>query len=113
MVRGSVQVNGSTTITNFGAVDSGTGQVTADFDNIPDLGFTNMTLTFASGNRAMLINPSGLRGADLQFDDHAELRRIDRNPDRQLHDDDDCAARPSPRPSPLRSQPVSPTPTRT
>ncbi|MGH2906697.1 MAG: beta strand repeat-containing protein, partial [Solirubrobacterales bacterium] len=60
VVRGAVQVNGSSTIIAgaTGAVDSGTGQVTADFDNIPDLGFTNMTLTFNSGNRAMLINPT-------------------------------------------------------
>jgi Cu/Ag efflux protein CusF len=53
ILRGSAQVDGS----GAGA-DNGTGRVTADFDNIPDLGFSNMTLAFNSGNRALLTNPA-------------------------------------------------------
>ncbi|MFY9487088.1 MAG: hypothetical protein WAP35_00115, partial [Solirubrobacterales bacterium] len=59
VIHGSALVGGSSDIsTGAGAVDSGTGQVTADFDNIPDLGFTNMTIVFNAGNRALLTNPS-------------------------------------------------------
>jgi hypothetical protein len=59
IVQGAVTVNGSTTIPTggTGAVDSGTGKIYADFDNIPDLGFTAMALTFNSGTRAMVVNP--------------------------------------------------------
>ncbi|MFY9488633.1 MAG: hypothetical protein WAP35_08070 [Solirubrobacterales bacterium] len=60
IVHGSAQINGSSTISAgaTGAVDSGTGRISADFDNIPDLGFTNLTIAFNAGNRAMFVNPS-------------------------------------------------------
>ncbi len=52
IMHGEVQVNGS-----GGGADSGTGQVTADFDNLPDMPFTNLTAVFDSGDDAMLTNP--------------------------------------------------------
>ncbi len=68
IVRGAVTINGSTTIPTggTGAVDSGTGQITADFDNIPDLGYTNLTLTFINTTRAMVVNPDTCSPATFQ-----------------------------------------------
>ncbi|MBI2691108.1 MAG: hypothetical protein HYX29_04090 [Solirubrobacterales bacterium] len=59
IVRGAITINGSSTIPTggTGSVDSGTGQISADFDNIPDLGFTSLTMAFNSGNNAMVVNP--------------------------------------------------------
>ena len=65
VIRGTAQVNGS-----GGGADSGTGVVTADFNNLPDVPFSNFTMNFNGGANAMLTNP------------------------------DTCAPRPSPRPSP-------------
>ncbi len=58
IIHGKVQINGSSTIPTggTGAVDSGTGVITADFDTIPDLGFTELEMAFSSTN-PMLINP--------------------------------------------------------
>ena len=68
IVRGSVTINGSTTIPGggTGSIDSGTGQIIADFDNIPDLGFTNLTMTFDAGDRAMVVNPSTCSAISFQ-----------------------------------------------
>ncbi|MBJ7353481.1 MAG: hypothetical protein JHC98_01530 [Thermoleophilaceae bacterium] len=59
IVRGAIQINGSSTIPSgaTGAVDTGTGQISADFDNIPDLGFTSLSMAFASGPNALVVNP--------------------------------------------------------
>ncbi len=59
IVRGSVDVDGSTDLVNgIGSTDaSATGQMTATFDDIPDLGFTNMTVAFDTGERSLLTNP--------------------------------------------------------
>lgn len=59
IVRGAIQINGSSTIPSggTGAVDAGTGQITADFDNIPDLGFTTLSMAFNGGANAMVVNP--------------------------------------------------------
>ncbi len=59
-VRGSITVDGSTTIApgGTGSIDSGSGQIYADFDDIPDLGFTDLEMQFASGANAMLVNPT-------------------------------------------------------
>ena len=58
IVHGTAQVNGSTDIAGgTGATDSGSGDVTADFPNIPDLGFTNLTLAFNTGDSALFSNP--------------------------------------------------------
>jgi hypothetical protein len=59
VVHGSIQINGSTTIPSgaTGAVDTGTGQISADFDNIPDLGFTSLSMAFNSGANALVVNP--------------------------------------------------------
>ncbi|MBJ7458980.1 MAG: hypothetical protein JHD02_07330, partial [Thermoleophilaceae bacterium] len=58
VVHGKVSIDGSSTIPTggTGAVDSGTGQIVADFDTIPDLGFTELNMNFSSTN-PMLINP--------------------------------------------------------
>ena len=56
-------------------VDTGTGQVTADFPAIPDLGFTNLTIAFNSGNRAMFVNPNTCTAKTFNGGDHAEQRR--------------------------------------
>lgn len=68
ITRGAVTVNGSTTIPTggVGALDSGTGQITADFDNIPDLGFTNLTMAFGNANDPMVVNPSTCASATFQ-----------------------------------------------
>lgn len=60
VVRGAISIDGTTTIPSggTGSVDTGTGVLTADFDNIPDLGFTQMRLDFNAGSRAMLVNPT-------------------------------------------------------
>ncbi|MBI5310712.1 MAG: hypothetical protein HZB14_06765, partial [Actinobacteria bacterium] len=63
VIHGSAQVNGS----GLGA-DSGTGQVTADFNGIPDLGFTNLTLAFSSGNRALFVNPTTCGSKTVSMD---------------------------------------------
>jgi hypothetical protein len=60
VVRGAISINGSTTIapgTTGSTDETATGQLKADFDNIPDLGFTQMRLDFNAGSRAMLVNP--------------------------------------------------------
>lgn len=64
-VRGSITVDGSTTIApdGTGSIDSGSGQIYADFDDIPDLGFTDLEMQFASGANAMLVNPTACTSA--------------------------------------------------
>ncbi|MBJ7458410.1 MAG: hypothetical protein JHD02_04400, partial [Thermoleophilaceae bacterium] len=59
IVRGAININGSSTIPTggVGAVDTGTGQISADFDNIPDLGFTSLSMAFNGGDNAMVVNP--------------------------------------------------------
>ena len=66
-VRGEITINGSTTIPSGGAgsVDSGSGQITADFKNIPDLGFTQLTMAFNSGARAFAVNPDTCTSAQF------------------------------------------------
>ena len=61
IIRGNATVDGSTdgAPSGNGSTDTGTGQVVADFDNIPDLAFSNMTLNLSGGPRALLINPPG------------------------------------------------------
>ncbi|MFT4049187.1 MAG: hypothetical protein QM648_05030, partial [Solirubrobacterales bacterium] len=61
-VRGQVRIDGSSDIPTAstgatGTVDTGSGVISADFDNIPDLGFTNLTMTFNGGSNAMVVNP--------------------------------------------------------
>lgn len=61
VVRGEIDINGTTTINpgGTGSTDeSATGQLTAVFDNIPDLGFTQMRLDFNAGSKAMVVNPT-------------------------------------------------------
>jgi hypothetical protein len=60
VVRGAININGSTTIASgaTGSVDNGDGQMTAVFDNIPDLGFTQLRLSFIAGSKAMMVNPT-------------------------------------------------------
>ncbi|MBI5311122.1 MAG: hypothetical protein HZB14_08910, partial [Actinobacteria bacterium] len=58
VVRGATTVDGSSDIAGgTGASDTGNGRVTADFQNIPDLAFTNMTIAFNLGNRALFTTP--------------------------------------------------------
>lgn len=60
VVRGAISINGTTTIASgaTGSVDQGNGQMSADFDNIPDLGFTQLRLDFVAGSKAMMVNPT-------------------------------------------------------
>ncbi|MDO9174038.1 MAG: hypothetical protein Q7V62_04480, partial [Actinomycetota bacterium] len=53
VIRGTAQVNGS----GLG-VDAGTGQVTADFDNLPDVPFSSFSFIFNTGPGAMFTNPT-------------------------------------------------------
>jgi hypothetical protein len=60
---GSVTVDGSSNVPTggTGAVDSGTSQVVATFDNLPDLQFNDLTLHFkttGAGEHALLTNPN-------------------------------------------------------
>ncbi len=62
--------------------DPGTGTLTATFDGLPELPYTNLNLTFRTGQRAFLITPPAcgaattqdrddpLGGGDRQPDDH-------------------------------------------
>jgi hypothetical protein len=60
VVRGAIAINGTSTIASgaTGTVDNGDGQMTAVFDNIPDLGFTKLRLNFVAGSKAMMVNPT-------------------------------------------------------
>lgn len=60
VVRGAISIDGTTDLPNgMGSTDpDATGQLTADFDNIPDLGFTQLRLDFNAGSKAMMINPT-------------------------------------------------------
>ncbi|MGH3583701.1 MAG: hypothetical protein ACRDUB_19085, partial [Mycobacterium sp.] len=70
ILHGAITLNGSTTIPTggTGAVDSGTGQITADFPGIPDLGFTNMRVAFNSGSNALFTNPEACTAATFSAD---------------------------------------------
>jgi uncharacterized membrane protein len=70
IVRGAITINGSSTIPTggTGAVDSGTGQITADFTGIPDLGFTNLNVAFKSGSQALFVNPQSCSAASITAD---------------------------------------------
>jgi hypothetical protein len=62
IVRGAVTVDGTSDIPTAstgatGSIDSGTNPIVADFTNIPDLAFSNLTVNFSSTN-PMLINPT-------------------------------------------------------
>ena len=58
VVRGRVQIDGSTTIPTggTGSVDQGTGSVKTIFDAIPDLSFDNFKINLKTGSRALLTN---------------------------------------------------------
>jgi hypothetical protein len=60
VVRGAINIDGTTDLPGgMGSTDpDATGQLTADFDNIPDLGFTQLRLDFNAGSKAMMINPT-------------------------------------------------------
>jgi hypothetical protein len=63
VLRGQVSIDGSTDIAPgaTGTADydnNSTGQLTAIFDNIPDLGFTQLRLDFNAGSKAMTVNPT-------------------------------------------------------
>ena len=87
IVRGQVLLDGSSDLSNgVGSKDTGTGQITASFNNIPDLGFTELEMVF-NGATPMLVNPKTCSLEHLHRDDHAELRRNPRRSDVGLLDD--------------------------
>jgi hypothetical protein len=45
-------------LTGHVSLDSGTGQITTVFDNLPQVPFTSFALTFQGGNQGVLANPS-------------------------------------------------------
>jgi hypothetical protein len=53
VLHGSAQVDG-----NGSGTDAGTGRVTTDFDGLPDLPFSNLTVALRTGDRALLTNPT-------------------------------------------------------
>ncbi|MFT4049188.1 MAG: hypothetical protein QM648_05035 [Solirubrobacterales bacterium] len=60
VARGVVRLDGDSNVPSgaTGKVDGGTGALTVDFDNMPDIAWTALSVVLNSGSKALLITPT-------------------------------------------------------